>query len=85
MRVIFNNIDSFLTCRKNKIIEKMKEKKAGNTTLEVIIWVCIAIILVAIAYAAIKSIFGGTKTLTTETSTSLLNDLKTETATKANP
>lgn len=49
MRVILNNIDSFLTCRKNKIIEKMKEKKSGNTTSEGIIWICIAIVIVAVS------------------------------------
>lgn len=80
MREIFNNIDSLLTCHKNKIVEKMKEKKSGNTTLEVVIWICIAIVLVAIGYAVLKLIFGDTKTLTTETSKSLLDGLKADVA-----
>lgn len=74
MKTLLNTIDAKIACRKTKFIEKMTKKKPGMTTVEIVIWVFIVIILAVIVFGVIKGITNGSM----KTAATKYNTMETE-------
>ena len=80
MRSLFNTVDAKLACGKAKLIEKMAKKKPGVTTVEIVVWVFIVIILAVIVFGVVKGITNGSMKTTATKYNTMNSELNAMTA-----
>ena len=85
MRKILSSVDAKIACGKAKLAEKIAAKKKGITTVEILIWIFIVIVLAVVAFSLIKPLFEKNKNNVNTTYDTLLQDIINEKPTATTP